>query len=289
MLKTTVTTSETFDVDPKVAAEAQRTQVMGSARSVFDTVTAQIADWRKINSLGGAFYGAVLDLERTAARLGTYIDNPGIGTNVVQREIDLVNKAFLDTREFFERQNGAKISAIDAAILAAQITKTGASITLSVLDRSRFIKAGYEGAIKAIEAHQSGASPGTALFRGATQAVLEKVRIINDKDGISVVTKSINEAYKVMGTSIGDLIVFMERQPKPTQAELREFAARKVTTAAFVVALAPMKGIISDLDKRTSDVDLPSLAHGASVTLVELFSTAIKAIINSDDKKKENK
>src|SRR5262249_48639202 len=151
---------------------------------------------------------------------GTYLDNPGIGTNVVKREIEYVNTEFHKTRNLFERQNGAKISAINAAIIAARVTKAGASITLAVLDRSGFIKAGYEGAIEAIEAYQDGASPGMALFRGATQAVLEKVSIINDQHGISVVTKSINEAFKLMGETVSNILVFASQKPRPTSAEL---------------------------------------------------------------------
>lgn len=279
-LRGTVTTSEEFGIDPKVAAEAERTSVMASARSVFNTVTSQIAAWRKINSLGGFFYGALLDLERNIARLGTYVDNPGIGTNVVRREIEYVNQEFLKARTLFERQNGAKIAAIDAAIIAAKITKAGASVTLSVLDRTGFIKAGYEAAIEGIEAYQEGASPGLAILRGAVQGVLEKVPVIKDEHGIKVITKSINEAYKLMGETVSDILVFASSKPPPTTAQLRDFAGRKVASAAFVATLAPMKGAIEELDTRKIDIDLPNLVHGATATMAEMAEVVIEAIVD---------
>jgi hypothetical protein len=278
-LTPSVTTSETFEIDPKAAAEAKRTSVMASARSVFKTVTDQIADWRKIKSLGGVFYGSLLDLERNIARLGTYVDNPGIGTNVVTREIEYVNQEFQKARNLFERQNGAKIAAIDAAIIAAKVTKAGASVTLAVLDRTGFIKAGYEAAIEGIEAYQGGASPGLAILRGAVQGVLEKVPVLNDSHGISVVTKSINEAYKLMGETLADIIVFASSKPPPTTAQLKSFAGQKVASAAFVAVLAPMKGAIGELDTRTSDLDLPNLVHGATSTMTEMAEVVIEAIV----------
>jgi LysM repeat protein len=285
-----VTTSERYKIEQATIdaqAEAERTMVMAAARRMFDTITAQIEDWRKQNTLGGVFYGAVRDLELSIARLGTYVDDPGIGTNVVQREMTHAHSEFEKARNFFERQNSAKISAINAAIIAARVTKAGASVTLAVLDRPGYIKAGYEGAITGIEAYQAGAPLGMSILRGATQAVLEKVPIISEKKGVDVVSKSINEAFKVMGEVFVDVLAFTSRTPKPTTAELRAFVGQKVTSAALVVALAPMKGAIAELDTRTTNDDLPDLVHGATSTLAEMAEVVVQEIIEAEEDKKK--
>ena len=287
LLRTGVSTSETFAIDDKTAAAAYRTRIMANARQVFSSVTAQIAMWRKITSLGGWFYGAVNDLERESERLGRYIDNPGIGTNVVERETARVNQELVETTTAFERQNSSKLAGINFAYVAAHIAKGGASVVLAMLDRSGFIKAGYEAAIEGIEAYQEGASPGMSLVRGATQGVLEKVSIIDDKHGVSVVTKSINEAYKLMGETVSEILVFASKSPKPTPAELRKFVGQKVTSAAVVGALAPVKGIVSELDTRKLDIDLPSLEHGITSSFVEITEVVLEAIIDADDEKKK--
>jgi LysM repeat protein len=280
LLPTGVTTSATFDVDPKVAAEAQRTSVMSSARLVFNTVKAQIADWRTQSSLGGVFYGAVMDLERASARLGTYIDNSGIGTNVVQREIDYVNGEFLKTRTLFERQNGQKITAINAGYYAAQITKRAASVTLKVLDRSKIISAGYEGIVTGIEAYADGSSPGMAIVRGGIQAVLEKVPVLGEEHGISVTTDAINEAFKQVAETASDILVFASKKPPPTVAELKQMATQKVIKATFITALAPIKGMINEHDTRMSDADLPNLAHGIGLMMAEIKEKIVDAFVD---------
>lgn len=278
----TVTTSETYQVDAGTVAANERAMVMLSARRVFDTVTAQIAHWRTLKHLGGVFTGALLDLERNIARLGTMIDNSGIGTNVVKREIDYVNQEFLKARNLFERQNGQKLFAIDAAMVASTIIRDGAGVTLSVLDRSGFISAGYEGVIAGIDAYANGASPGMAIFRGATQAVLEKFEVLPDsRHAVTVVTKAINEAYKLMGETVAEFIVFASKKPAPTAAELRQWAKQQAARVGFMAAFAPMKGAIAELDIRASDLDLPSLEHGALSTISEMLEVALDAVIDN--------
>ncbi|HEY5934359.1 MAG TPA: LysM peptidoglycan-binding domain-containing protein, partial [Kofleriaceae bacterium] len=286
-----VTTSERYKIEQATIAaqaEAERAMVMAAARRMFDTITAQIADWRKQNTLSGVFYGAVRDLEISIARLGTYVDNPGIGTNVVQREMTHAHSEFEKARNFFERQNSVKISAINAGIIAARLTKAGASVTLAVLDRSGWIKAGYEGAIEGIEAYQDGAPLGMSILRGATQAVLEKIPIVKEQKGTEVIAKSINESFKVMGEVFVDVLAFTSRTPKPTTAELRQFVGQKVTNAALVAALAPMKGAISELDTRVLDIDLPNFVHGATSTMVEMAEIVVQEIIEAEADKKAN-
>jgi hypothetical protein len=279
LLNASVTTSETFGVDATAAAQAERTNAMTLARVWFSTATAQIADWRKLGGLGGAFYGGLMDLERNIARLGTYLDNPGIGTNVVKRETEYVRTELQKARDEFDRRNGSRTSGLNAAIFAAEVTKGAASVILAVFDRGGFIKAGYEGAIAGIEAYQDGAPILEAGLRGAVQVWLEKVSVIDDPHGVSVITKSINEAYKLMGETVSDILVFASKTPRPTAAELRKFAGQKAASAAFVAVLAPMKGAISELDTRTSNDELPNLVHGVTSTFVESVEVLVEGII----------
>src|SRR5205823_12151545 len=84
--------SATYGIDARTAAEAERTRVMALARVWFNNATADIATWRSVvgnlfaPGLGGAFKGMLLDFERSIAPLGTHLDDPEIGTNVVDRE-----------------------------------------------------------------------------------------------------------------------------------------------------------------------------------------------------------
>lgn len=280
-----VTTSERYTIERSTIAEQERTMVMAAARRLFDSITTTIKEWRALRGLQGGFYGELLDLERNMARLGTYIDNPGIGTNVVQREITYVLGQFQIAKNRFERENNLKISSIDAAIIAARVTKAGASVTLAVLDRSGWIKAGYEGVISGIEAYQQGSPLGMSILRGATQAVLEKVPIVKAQKGTEIVSTSISECFKVMGEVFVDVLAFTSRTPKPTPAELRQYVGQKVASAALVAALAPMKGAISELDDRISDLDIPNLEHGATSTMAEMAEVIVQEILDADEDK----
>lgn len=111
-------------------------------------------------------------------------------------------------------------------IIAAKITKMGASVMLKVLDRTGFISAGYEGIITGLEAYQAGAPPGVAMLRGAIQAALEKVPLIKDEAGIAAVTGMMNECYKQIGETLADILTIASREPKPSAAELRRLAGR---------------------------------------------------------------
>jgi hypothetical protein len=153
-------------------------------------------------------------------------------------------------------------------------------VTLKVLDRSGFISAGYEGIITGLEAYQDGASPGMAIVRGAIQSVLEKVPVLGEEHGVSVVTSAINEAYKQVGETLADILTFASKKPRPSAQELRQFAAQKVVKAAFITSLAPIKGAINELDTRTSDLDLPNLAHGIGLTMAELKEKMVEGIVD---------
>jgi LysM repeat protein len=276
-LRPGVEISETWQIDGPGAAAAERASVMLTARNLFKDVTAQIALWRQIHHLGWGFTGALLDLERNIARLGRYVDNPGIGTNVVRNEVEYVKKEYRNTESFLER----RLSGLDTGIFAAETVKEGASIFLEVFDRSGFIKAGYEGAIAGIEAYSEGASPLEATLRGGIQAVLERVA---DRNAASFVTKSINECYKVMGETAADIAAFYYKTPRPSSAELRQYIARRVTSGAFLAAMIPMKAAVSQLDTRASDNELPNLVHGIATTFVKMTEDVVKAIIDDDDK-----
>ncbi|HEY5933046.1 MAG TPA: LysM peptidoglycan-binding domain-containing protein, partial [Kofleriaceae bacterium] len=300
-LRAGTSTSYTWQIDPRYVAEADRRTeaqakrkvAMATARTVFDSTKAQIKTWRDTYQtwygpgLGAAFHGALLDLERTMEPLGRHIDDPGIGTNVIERETELVKQASFDVAAFFDRQNSGRTAAYDVMYKAAEITKKGASVVLAVFDRSGFIKAGYESAIAGIEAHQAGASPGMSLFRGAVQGALEKFSLIKDPNGSAVVTKAINEAYKLMGETLSDILVFVDRNPKPTPQQQRDFWRQKAQNVVFTAAFGPMKGKVSELDTRLTDVDLPSLEHGAKSLLVELGDVVVKAMAEEDKNKKK--
>lgn len=300
-LKPGVSSSMTWQIDPRyvaeadrrTAAEAQRKLVMATARAVFNEVKSQIKTWRETYQtwygpgFGGAFYGATLDLERTSERLGRYIDNPGIGTNVIERETALVRKAMADTTAFFDRQNRERTAAYDVMHMAAEITKKGASVVLAVFDRSGFIKAGYESVIAGLEAHQAGSSTGMSLFRGAVQGALEKFSLINDPAGSAVVTKAVNEAYKLMGETLADILAFVDRKPKPTPQQQRDFWRQKAQNVVFTAAFGPLKGKVSELDGRLANIDLPSLEHGAKSLLVELGQVVVQKMAEEDEKEKK--
>ena len=46
-----------------------------------------------------------------------------------------------------------------------------------------------------------------------------------------------------------------------------------------------MKGAISELDDRISDLDIPNLVHGATSTMAEMAEVVVQEIVEADEEK----
>ena len=250
-LTPSVTTEESFGVDPDVAATATRAAGIEGARQIVATVRAQIVDWKKVGHLGWAFsIGLLGELGRDADEVERALAAPEIGATEAKALGRALHQHFLRVRTEFERLNGNKLSAVEAARMAASVVRDGASLILAlgtVVPGGAGVSALYEAATKAIEARFVDGSSGTsAVLQGAAAGVLELV-----PGSTSVVRATLAAGFKAAAEAVVGYAAAVARDPAMSAQDKRRLMQQHAVRTSFVTMLGPLRalGEIAEADE----------------------------------------
>lgn len=272
LLTPSVTTDETFRIDPSVVA-GQRAEAVQRALVVVNTINAQIKSWNEQNSLGADFYVYVRELGGEVDFLDRMLDRPTSTVEGINSQIRYVNERFQRVTALYGDRQGTKERILDGSIFALEFVKDGAGVVLEALDRSRIISAGYKGVIAAIEEYSEGGSGSAIAIRAVLATVIERM----PDGGQNVLKSAVIEGFREAAEEINKFMADLTRDPNMSDEAKRQLKAEALAKIPTLFAMGAVKGRLDAINESALARNLKKVMDEG---LFDLVKKALDKAIN---------
>jgi len=252
-LTPSVTTTESFSIDPTELARADLAQLKDMGYRMVDIQWGRINHWRDsskswfMGGFGAPFYQQVDVFGTHVAAFDRRLRSATITAESIRSGISDLAARAEPIQTLYDTYMRQRQSVLGGAQVAAEVTKTGCGIIISAL-ASPLAAAGYHGATTALEGFLMGEPYDVVLVKTAAAAAFEKWAPLKAEGGTAMknfLGATFNQAFQNTGSTIADFYKEYRTKENLTRKEKEAMVARYATRIAVHVATSPFGGGIS--------------------------------------------